>query len=74
MWQDYAIAAVQLVFNAALIPSLRQRAYPPRSTCWLTGAGLASLSIIMLTLDAPFATLSNMVGAALWFYMAKARR
>lgn len=74
MWQDFAIASVQLVFLAALGPALVSRCFPPASTCWLTGIGLIILGAIMLTLAAPFSTVVNVFSGLVWVYMALASR
>jgi hypothetical protein len=70
MWQDYALAAVQLSFLVSLAPALYRRAYPPRSTCLSTGLGLLALAGILLTLGAVFATIVNLTTGAIWLYMA----
>lgn len=74
MWQDYAIGAVEIVFLASLYPSLKQRQFPARLTCWITTLGLLVIAGTVASLGAwRGACLSTLTGLV-WLYMALAAR
>lgn len=68
-WQDLVFTFGTIVFTIALVPALRQKKYPPRSTCFLTGSMLILYIITEITLNLWLSALTTAISAIVWFYM-----
>lgn len=70
MWQDYALAAVSLVFAPALLPAiLGSAAKPPRSTCAVTAIGITVIVVVNISLELYFAAGVEAGTAISWFIL-----
>ena len=68
-WQDLVFTFGTVVFTIALIPALRQKRYPPKSTCFLTGSMLILYIVTDVTLELWLTALTTSVSAMIWIYM-----
>ena len=68
-WQDLVFTFGAVVFTIALIPALRQKRYPPKSTCFLTGSMLILYIVTDVTLELWLTALTTSVSAIIWLYM-----
>ena len=73
-WQDILIMLGGFGFSIALIPSVRGKQKPPRSSCVLTGVILASYCIAFVTMGLWLSTLSTSLTALMWFILLFQKR
>lgn len=66
IWQDILFMFGQAAFTLALVPALRGRQKPPRSTCALTGLTLVAYAVAFTTLGLWWSAGSTAVCAACW--------
>lgn len=69
-WQDVVLTIGQIIFIAALIPSILSRDKPALQTSILTSAVAFSIAIVYVTLSIPFAAASAALNGALWLVLA----
>lgn len=71
MWQDWAITAVQIIFIAALIPSLLHRQHKPALwTSVPTALGLAIIAVSYFTLELWWSAAMSTVMSIGWAILA----
>lgn len=73
-WQDVVLGIGQFLFTLALLPALRSRAKPPRSTCVLTGGLLVLFAITYASLALWLGALACALCASAWLALAAQRR
>lgn len=74
MWQDYAIAVVQVIFAVALIPTIMDKKHKPAlSTCLLNGVGMAVLVAAYLSLSLWSSSIVAAVVGAQWVVLGVQR-
>ena len=71
MWQDYVMGVMNLVFVAALVPTLLGKDKPHMSTSLLNGAALLIASFTFSTLSLWFASITAGVCALEWLWLAR---
>ena len=69
IWQDAVIAVGQILFAVALVPALRSRQKPPRSTCVMTGVILLVFSVTFATLGLWWGSSTAAVCGVLWLVL-----
>ncbi len=70
MWQDYALAVVQIIFCVTLIPMLFAKEKPPLSSSIMTGTALLFGAFLFGTLGLWLASLSQAVVGLQWLTLA----
>ncbi len=74
MWQDWAIAIVQVVFIVALVPSLLHREHKPALwTSIPTSLGLAVIAVSYMTLGLFWSALASSAMTLGWAILAYQR-
>jgi len=68
-WQDIVFASGQGVFVLALVPALRSRTKPPRSTCLITGSVLALFTFAFASLSFAWSAATSALCAFFWFIL-----
>lgn len=74
IWQDVLIMIGGFGFSIALIPALKAKDKPPRSTCLVTGGILASFCLAYSTLGLWLAFSATIICSSLWFILFFQRR
>jgi len=65
-WQDFVLMAAGFLFAPALIPIVRSKAKPPRSSCIMTIIPLATICSIYITLELWLAAVAIGLNALMW--------
>ena len=74
IWQDVVLMIGGFVFSIALIPSIRGKQKPAKSSCLLTGSALTVYSIVYFTLGLWLACVSGVLTALAWWILLFQRR
>ena len=69
IWQDVVLAIGQTLFAIALIPALRSKQKPPKSTSALTGVTLLVFAVTFATLDLWWGAVTAAVCGGLWLIL-----
>ncbi len=70
MWQDWALAIIQWVFVAALIPTILHKTHKPAfSSSLITALGMTVVVYTYYTLDLWQATIGAGVTALAWYIL-----
>lgn len=69
MWQDLVISVVQIVFSAALLPSVFSKNKPNCFTSLFTFLGLCAMAFSLYTLCLFYSAIWTTVSALLWFIL-----
>jgi len=69
-WQDYTLAAVFVVLNISLIPSIRSKSKPALATSLIAVGGLIAGLIVYLSLSLWFASAMTVINICLWSTLA----
>ena len=72
-WQDATIAVGQILFIAALVPSLLSPHKPAALTSLLTGTVLFVFAFTFFTLNLSWSAITSAICGALWFVLAMQR-
>ena len=67
IWQDLVLMLGGFGFSIALIPAVKAREKPPRSSCLMTGSILGIFAVIYATLGLWLAFSSTIITAGMWF-------
>lgn len=65
-WQDLVFTFGTVVFTIALIPALKRKQYPPKSTCFITAPMLILYVVAEITLNLWFSALTTLISAMMW--------
>jgi len=74
IWQDVVISVGVFVLMVALIPSLRSKNKPAKTTSLLTGVILTVYFVCFATLGLWLAAISELVLAIMWFALSIQQR
>ena len=69
-WQDWVLTIAQIVFIAALIPSVLGKDKPAFSTSLINGFVMLVIGIVYVSLVLWFTAFSIFITASLWFTLA----
>lgn len=69
MWQDFAIAAIQIALSMALVPALFSDQKPDRLTCFLNTILLCALAGVMASMGMWFSMMTGASVAVCWFIL-----
>lgn len=69
-WQEIVLTIGQIIFIAALFPSILSEDKPALQTSILTSAVAFSIAVVYVTLSIPFAAISAALNGALWLVLA----
>lgn len=69
-WQEIVLTVGQIVFIAALLPSIFSKDKPEIWTSIMTGIVALSISVTYLTLNIPFAAVSAFFNFVAWSVLA----
>lgn len=68
-WQDLVFTFGTVVFTVALIPALKQKMYPPKSTCFITAAMLVLYTVTEVTMDLWLSAATTLMSTIMWFIL-----
>lgn len=74
IWQDVVIMASCFGFALALIPSIRGKNKPAKSSCAITIALLSAIAVCFATLNLWLSFSSELAGIAAWSVLLLQRR
>mgnify|MGYP001606613175 CR=1 FL=1 len=74
MWQDWLMAILSLIFVVGLLPTLLCTEKPHRSSCIVYAAGLTLYGVAYASLGMWLATVTTVLGAAMWWILLVQRR
>ena len=74
VWQDLVLMLGGFGFSFALIPAVRSREKPPRSSCLMTGSILGIFAVTYATLGLWLAFSSTIITTTMWFILLLQRR
>ena len=69
MWQDYALAATQVVLTIGFIPMIFQKDKPTLWSSITASIGMAVIALIMSTLGLWLSATMSAIASALWFVL-----
>lgn len=69
-WQDIILSIGSLAFSIALIPTIRAYEKPAISTSLMTAFFLGTFVVVDMTLNLPFAAVTNVLAVILWTVLA----
>lgn len=74
IWQDIVLMVGGLGFSIALIPTVRGKAKPAKSTCLATGSILAAFAVVYSTLGLWLAFGGTAATTTIWFVLLVQQR
>jgi hypothetical protein len=74
IWQDVTIMAACFGFAIALIPSIRGKDKPAKSSCAITAGLLAAIAVSFATLGLWLSFVSELTSIAAWLILLFQRR
>jgi hypothetical protein len=69
MWQDLIFCIGSILFIVGLIPSVRGKQKPPKSTCVITGLTLLTFAITYATLGLWLSFITTLITSTMWLVL-----
>ena len=74
IWQDIVLSIGGFLFSVALLPAIKAKEKPPRSSCLLTASILTVYCAVYASLSLWLAFFSGLLTAACWWTLLVQRR
>jgi len=74
IWQDVAIMVGSFGLTGALIPAIKAKRAPPKSTCLVFGSILCVFAMAFVTLGLWLSFIAHIAGCVVWFVLAHQNR